>query len=173
MYEYTYPGTRVVETSNTNNGWGPLVASIVGGVVGYVVGRNNNGCGNNFFGNGGCGGNNCGGNGYNGGCQTCFQQGEYAGESRAADNFIAQKVNGLENMLVAMNNDMKDQRINDLVAKNQALETRMLVNETTGGIACQLGQVNRTLDSVTTGCGFKSYPGCERSFCGGGYNGGF
>lgn len=165
MYEYTYPGTRVVETSNTNNGWGPLVASIVGGVVGYVVGRNNNGCGNNWI------GNNCGNNGWNGGCQTCFQQGEYAGESRAADNFIAQKVNGIENRLVDMQIGMKDQRINDLVAKNQSLETRQLILETSMPLSCQVGQVNRTLDSVTTGCGFKAYPGCNNGCGGNGYNG--
>jgi hypothetical protein len=32
-------------------------------------------------------------------------------------------------------------------------------------IVSQLGQINRTLDSVTTGCGFKSYPGggCGRN----------
>ena len=108
MTEYTtYPRT-FVETAQGNNGWGPLVASIVGAAVGYVIGRNNNGCGNNGWNNGNCGGN---------GCQTCFQQGEYSGESRAADNFIAQKVNGIENMLVAMNNDAKDQRISDLLSQ--------------------------------------------------------
>jgi hypothetical protein len=168
MNEYTTYFPRVVETNNTNSGWGPLVASIIGGVVGYVVGRNNNGCGNyNGW------GNNCGGNGFNGGCQTCFQQGEYTGENRAGINYIAQTVNGLESKLVDMQIGMKDQRINDLVAKNQSLETRQLILETSMPLSCQVGQVNRTLDSVTTGCGFKSYPGCERSFCGGGYNGGF
>lgn len=147
MNEYTaYP--RVVETSGVGNGWGPLVSAGIGGVIGYFLGRNNNAPCGNWFGNG------C----YNGG-QTAFQQGEYTGEARAADNYIAQKVNGLENMLVAMNNDFKDQKISEQANKIQSLETRMLVSEATGGIACQVGQVNRTLESVTTGCGFKSYPG--------------
>lgn len=146
-YATVYPRT-VVETSNVGSGWGPIIAAGVGGVIGYFLGRNNNGCGNNC-------GNNCG----NPGGQTAFQQGEYAGEARAADNFIATQVNKLENMLVAMNNDAKDQRIADLTAKTQALETRQLIVETTGPISCQLGQVNRTLESVTTGCGIKSYPG--------------
>jgi hypothetical protein len=160
MNEYTtYPGTHVVETSGS--GWSPLVAGGIGALVGWIAGRNTGPGWNNWNG-GGCGGGYWGGNG---GCQTCFQQGEYAGESRAADNFIAQKVNGLENMLVAMNNNMKDQRINDLVAKNQSLETRQLILETSMPLSCQLGQVNRTLDSVTTGCGFKSYPGCNNG-CG-------
>ena len=145
MNEY-YPNPRVVETSGTGNIWGPLVAAGVVGLFGYFIGRNNNGCNN-----GPC----CGGNSG----QTVFQQGEYAGEGRAADNFVANQVNKLENMLVAMNNDMKDQRISEQAGKIQSLETRMLVSEATGGIACQLGQVNRTLDSVTTGCAFKSYPG--------------
>lgn len=154
MNEYTaYP--HVVETSSVGNGWAPLIAAGFGGVVGYFLGRNNNGCGN------GCG------NGCNG--QTAFQQGEYTGEARAADNFIAQKVNTLENMLVAMNNDAKDQRIAELTAKTQALETRQLVIETTGPLGCQLGQVNRTLESVTTGCGFKSYPSYPGRNCGNGY----
>ena len=60
----------------------------------------------------------------------------------------------------------KDQRIADLTAKTQALETRQLIIETTGPLSCQLGQVNRTLDSVSTGCGFKTYPGCSRNNCG-------
>ncbi len=166
MYEYTYPGPRVVETTSTNNGWGPLVASIVGGVVGYVVGRNNNGCNNN-----GWNGNYCGNNGWNGGCQTCFQQGEYTGENRAGINYIAQTVNGLESKLIDMQIGMKDQRINDLVAKNQSLETRQLILETSMPLSCQVGQVNRTLDSVTTGCGFKAYPGCNNGCGGNGYNG--
>ena len=165
MYEYTYPGTRVVETTQTNNGWGPLVASIVGGVVGYVVGRNNNGCGGNWN------GNNCGNSWNGGGCQTCFQQGEYTGENRAGINYIAQTVNGLENKLIDMQIGMKDQRINDLVAKNQSLETRQLILETSMPLSCQVGQVNRTLDSVTTGCGFKAYPGCNNGCGGNGYNG--
>lgn len=148
MSEYYYP--RAVESSNCGMG-GSWLAAVVAGVVGYVVGRNNN-CGNNC--NNGCG-NGCGNNG-----QTTFQQGEYAGEARAADNYIAQKVNGLENMLVAMNNDAKDQRINDLIARNQALETRQLIVETAGPIACGINQVNRTLDSAGTGCGFRSYPAC-------------
>ena len=146
MSEYYYP--RAVE-SNCGMG-GSWLAAVVAGVVGYVVGRNNNGCGWNN----GCG-NGCG----NGG-QTTFQQGEYAGEARAADNFIAQKVNGLENMIVALNNDSKDQRIADLTARNQALETRQLIVETTGPIACGINQVNRTLDAASNGCGFRSYPAC-------------
>lgn len=155
MNEYAtmYP-RPVIETSNNGvgNGWGPIIAAGVGGVIGYFLGRNNNGCGNGYGNPGG---------------QTAFQQGEYAGESRAADNFIATQVNKLENMLVAMNNDVKDQRIADLTAKTQALETRQLIVETTGPISCQLGQVNRTLESVTTGCGFKSYPGGRN--CGNGF----
>jgi hypothetical protein len=133
---------------------GSWLAAVVAGVVGYVVGRNNNGCGNwNNCGNGGCGG---------GGGQTTFQQGEYAGEARAADNYIAQEVNGLKNMVVAMSSEAKDQRIADLVARNQALETRQLLVETAGPIACGVNQVNRTLDAATTGAGFTSYPGCKK-----------
>lgn len=162
MNEYTtYPGTHVVETSGS--GWSPLVAGGIGALVGWIAGRNTGPGWNNWNGwnGGGCGGGYWGGNG---GCQTCFQQGEYTGENRAGINYIAQELNGTRNMLVALSNDMKDQRINDLVAKNQSLETRMLVQESVGGVACQLGQVNRTLDSVTTGCGFKSYPGCNNGF---------
>lgn len=147
MSEYIYYPPRSADAP-AGGGWTTVISAIVGGVVGYFAGRNNN-CGNN------CNGNGCG----NGG-QTVFQQGEYAGEGRAADNFIAQKVNGLENMLVAMNNDAKDQRINDLIARNQALETRQLIVETAGPIACGINQVNRTLDAAGTGCGFKSYPAC-------------
>jgi hypothetical protein len=150
MNEYATYYARPAESTAIGNGWGPMISAIVGGVVGYFVGRNNNGCNN------GCG-NGCG----NGG-QTAFQQGEYTGEARAADNFIAQKVNGLENMIVALSNDSKDQRIADLVARNQALETRQLIVETAGPIACGVNQVNRTLDAATTGAGFTSYPGCKK-----------
>jgi hypothetical protein len=124
-------------------------------VVGYFAGRNNN-CGNwNNCGNGwGCGGG--------GGGQTTFQQGEYSGENRAGINYIAQEVNGLKNTVVAMSNGAKDQRIADLVARNQALETRQLLVETAGPIACGVNQVNRTLDAATTGAGFTSYPGCKK-----------
>lgn len=146
MNEYATYYARPTESTAIGNGWGPMFAAIVGGVVGYFVGRNNNGC-NNGCGNGG---------------QTAFQQGEYTGESRAADNYIAQEVNGLKNMVVAMSSDAKDQRIADLVARNQALETRQLLVETAGPIACGVNQVNRTLDAATTGAGFTSYPGCKK-----------
>lgn len=148
MSEYIYyPPRNADYCSGNGGGWTTVISAIVGGVVGYFAGRNNN-CGNGWN-------NGCGNNG-----QTTFQQGEYAGEARAADNFIAQKVNGIENMLVTMNNDAKDQRINDLIARNQALETRQLIVETAGPIACGINQVNRTLDAAGTGCGFKSYPAC-------------
>ena len=148
MNEYAnYP--RVVESTGNASGWTAVIAAGVGGVLGYLFGRGNNG-------NGGCSGG--------GGCQTCFQQGEYTGENRAGINYIAQTVNGLGNKVDAMNNDLKDQRINDLVAKNQSLETQLLVRGATDSISCQVGQVNRTLDSVVTGCGIKSYPGCNNGF---------
>lgn len=151
MNEYTtYPRT-VVETNNgIGNGWGPLVAAGVGGVLGYFFGRNNNGCNN------GCG---------HGGNQTCFQEGEYVGENRAGINFIAQEVNKNNNAIVALASEMNQNRINDLVAKNQALETQLLIKGATDGIACQVAQVNRTLDAATTGAGFTSYPGCKKN-CG-------
>ena len=146
-YIYTYP-PRMAETGS-GGGWTTVIAAIVGGVVGYFAGGRNNGCGWNGC-NNGCG---------NGG-QTTFQQGEYAGEARAADNFIAQEVNGLKNMVVAMSSEAKDQRIADLTARNQALETRQLIVETAGPIACGVNQVNRTLDAASNGCGFRSYPAC-------------
>jgi hypothetical protein len=151
MSEYFYYPPRSADyCSGNGGGWTTVFSAIVGGVVGYFAGSRN-GCNGNW--------NGCG-NGCNNGGQTVFQQGEYAGEGRAADNFIAQKVNGLENMLVAMNNDAKDQRINDLIARNQALETRQLIVETAGPIACGVNQVNRTLDAAGAGCGFRSYPAC-------------
>jgi hypothetical protein len=148
MNEYYYP--RAVESSNCGMG-GSWLAAVVAGVVGYVVGRNNNGCGWNGCGNG------CG----NGG-QTTFQQGEYAGENRAGINFIAQEVNKNNNAIVALASEMNQSRIADLVAKNQALETQLLIKGATDGIACQVAQVNRTLDAATTGAGFTSYPGCKK-----------
>lgn len=148
MSEYYYP--RAVESSNCGMG-GSWLAAVVAGVVGYVVGRNNNGCGWNGC-NNGCG---------NGG-QTTFQQGEYAGENRAGINFIAQEVNKSNNAIVALAAEMNQNRINDLVAKNQALETQLLIKGATDGIACQVAQANRTLDAATTGTGFTSYPGCKK-----------
>lgn len=152
MTEFTtYPRTVVETNSGVGNGWGPLFAAGVGGVLGYFFGRNNN--------------NNCGGSCNGGGCQTCFQEGEYVGENRAGINYIAQEVNKNNNAIVSLAAEMSQNRINDLVAKNQALETQLLLKGATDGLACQLGQINRTLDSVTTGCGFKSYPGggCGRN----------
>lgn len=144
MYEYSgYP--RMCE-SGVGNGWSSLVAAGVGGVLGYFFGRNNNG---------GCGTGNAG-------CQTCFQQGEYTGENRAGINYIAQEVNKNNNAIVALAAEMNQNRINDLVAKNQALETQLLIKGATDGIACQVAQANRTLDAATTGTGFTSYPGCPK-----------
>lgn len=148
MNEYTsYPATRVVETSN--NGWGPLLASVIGGVVGYVVGRSNNACAN------GCA-NACSANG---GCQTCFQQGEYTGENRAGINYIAQTANAALKAVGDLGDRIDQRAIAEKDARIQALENRLLIQEASGVTHCQLGQINRTLDSVTTGCGFKSYPG--------------
>jgi hypothetical protein len=152
MNEYIYP--RSVDTP-AGGGWTTVISAIVGGVVGYFAGRNNN-CGNwNNCGNG-CG---CGGGG---GGQTAFQQGEYTGENRAGINFIAQEVNKNNNAIVALASEMNQSRIADLVAKNQALETQLLIKGATDGIACQVAQVNRTLDAATTGAGFTSYPGCKK-----------
>ena len=150
MNEYASYYARPAESTAIGNGWGPMISAIVGGVVGYFVGRNNNGCNN------GCG-SGCG----NGG-QTAFQQGEYTGENRAGINFIAQEVNKNNNAIVALAAEMNQNRINDLVAKNQALETQLLIKGATDGIACQVAQVNRTLDAATTGAGFTSYPGCKK-----------
>ena len=150
MTEYmSYPRTVVETNSGVGNGWGPLVAAGVGGVLGYFFGRNNNNCN---------GSGNCGG-----GCQTCFQQGEYTGENRAGINFIAQEVNKNNNAIVALASEMSSNRINDLVAKNQALETQLLLKGATDNIACQVSQVNRTLEAATTGTGFKAYPGCKNN----------
>jgi hypothetical protein len=148
MNEYIYP--RSVDTP-AGGGWTTVISAIVGGVVGYFAGRNNN-CGN---------WNNCG-NGCGNGGQTAFQQGEYTGENRAGINFIAQEVNKSNNAIVALASEMNQSRIADLVAKNQALETQLLIKGATDGIACQVAQVNRTLDAATTGVGFTSYPGCKK-----------
>ena len=151
MYEYSYP--RVVENNSCGmgSGWLPV---LVGGFVGYFFGRGN-GCGGGWGGSGCCNGNG----------QTQFQQGEYTGENRAGINFIAQEVNKSNNAIVALAAEMNQNRINDLVAKNQALETQLLIKGATDGIACQVAQVNRTLDAATTGAGFTSYPGCPKQ-CG-------
>lgn len=150
MYTTSYPA---VETVRTSDGWGPLLAGGVGGVIGYFVGRNNGfgpGCGA-AYGTVPAGG------------QTVFQQGEYAGEARAADNFIAQKVNGLDAKIDALATAFAQQKITDQAQEISALKTEKLIQ----AVGCRqdnaLDQILQLLSSVVTGCGVKSYP----SRCGG------
>ena len=131
-----------------NNGWSALFAAGVGAVGGYLLARNN--------GAGGWNGN-CG-NG--GGCQTCFQQGEYTGENRAGINFIAQTVNGNSNAIKALGDTLMSQKITDQANEIQALKTQQIVQNVGCVTNSQLSQVNHTLNSIVTGCGVKSYPGC-------------
>ena len=129
-----------------NNGWSALFAAGVGAVGGYLLARNN--------------GNGCGGNGYAGGCQTCFQQGEYTGENRAGINYIAQTVNGNSNAIKALGDTLMSQKITDQANEIQALKTQQIVQNVGCVTNSQLSQVNHTLNSIVTGCGVKSYPGC-------------
>ena len=105
-----------------------------------------------YRGNGNCG------NG--GGCQTCFQQGEYTGENRAGINYIAQTVNGNSNAIKALGDTLMSQKITDQANEIQALKTQQIVQNVGCVTNSQLSQVNHTLNSIVTGCGVKSYPGC-------------
>ena len=146
MYGRNYYDGSCVNSGN--NGWSALFAAGVGAVGGYLLARNN---GN------GWNGNNCG-NG--GGCQTCFQQGEYTGENRAGINYIAQTVNGNSNAIKALGDTLMSQKITDQANEIQALKTQQIVQNVGCVTNSQLSQVNHTLNSIVTGCGVKSYPGC-------------
>jgi hypothetical protein len=146
MYGRNYYDGGCVNSGN--NGWSALFAAGVGAVGGYLLARNN--------GAGGWNGN-CG-NG--GGCQTCFQQGEYTGENRAGINYIAQTVNGNSNAIKALGDTLMSQKITDQANEIQALKTQQIVQNVGCVTNSQLSQVNHTLNSIVTGCGVKSYPGC-------------
>lgn len=146
MYGRTYYDGGCV--NNGNNGWSALFAAGVGAVGGYLLARNN---GANGW-NGNCG------NGS--GCQTCFQQGEYTGENRAGINYIAQTVNGNSNAIKALGDTLMSQKITDQANEIQALKTQQIVQNVGCVTNSQLSQVNHTLNSIVTGCGVKSYPGC-------------
>lgn len=151
----SYP--QIVETSPVGSGWSPLIAAGVGGVIGYFVGRNNGPCGGPA-GGWGYGSPACG--------QTVFQQGEYTGESRAADNFIAQTVNGLSNKLDALTNSMAQQKITDQANEIQALKTQQLIQGVNCAQSTQLTQILQLLSSIVTGCGVKAYTNNCGNVCG-------
>lgn len=145
-----------------SNGWSALFAAGAGIAGGYLLARNTNGWNNGFaypyaapFVAGAVG--TCAANS---GCQTCFQQGEYTGENRAGINYIANVVNANSKAIADLGNTLAQQKITDQANEIQALKTQQIVQ----GIGCvtnsQLAQVNNTLNSIVTGCGVKSYPGC-------------
>ena len=145
MYGRNYYDGGCVNSGN--NGWSALFAAGVGAVGGYLLARNN---GNGW--NGNCGGAS--------GCQTCFQQGEYTGENRAGINYIAQTVNGNSNAIKALGDTLMSQKITDQANEIQALKTQQIVQNVGCLTNSQLGQISNTLNSIVTGCGVKSYPGC-------------
>lgn len=133
---------------SSSNGWGPLWGAVIGGIGGYLVGRNNT------F------GGSCGGAVVNGGCQTCFQQGEYTGENRAGINFIAQQSNANAQLIREGFAALNQQKINDQANEIAALRTQAIVNAVGCQTNSQLTQVNNTLNSIVTGCGVRSYSSC-------------
>ena len=141
MYGRTYEGG-----CGTGSGWSALFAAGVGAVGGYLLARNSNGY------NGG----NCGG----GNCQTCFQQGEYTGENRAGINYIANEVNANGKAIAELGNTLAQQKITDQANEIQALKTQQIVQNVGCVTNSQLGLISNTLNSIVTGCGVKSYPGC-------------
>lgn len=150
-------------------GWPALWGAVIGGVGGYLVGRNN--------GFGGCNApaatmawNGCN---TSGGCQTCFQQGEYTGENRAGINFIAQKVTNNEDQILAVNANvnaqfaaLRDQKIADLMAEKAALQTQAVVSNTACITNNKLDLIVQALNGITTGCAVRSVPACPSSCCG-------
>ena len=129
-----------------NNGWSALFAAGVGAVGGYLLARNN---GN---------GNGCGGS--NNSCQTCFQEGEYVGENRAGINYIANVVNANGKAIADLGTTLAQQKITDQANEIQALKTQQIVQNVGCVTNSQLGLIANTLNSIVTGCGVKSYPGC-------------
>lgn len=108
-------------TNNTGSGWGPLWGAVIGGIGGYLVGKNN------AFGNGF---GSCGNAMQGGGCQTCFQQGEYTGENRAGLNFIAQQPNANAQLIREGFAAINQQKITDQANEIQALRTQAIVSPT-------------------------------------------
>jgi hypothetical protein len=132
---------------NQSSGWGALFAAGVGAVGGYLLARNNN------LANGGtCGTCN--------GSQTPFQQGEYTGENRAGINYIAQTVNANSKAIAELGTTLANRKIAEQADEIQALKTQQIVQNVGCVTNGQLAQVNHTLNSIVTGCGVKSYPGC-------------
>lgn len=153
------------ETS-TSSGWPALWGAVIGGVGGYLVGRNSGGP--NHAAPGAFVAGELAGGAV--GRQTCFQEGEYAGENRAGINYIAQKVTGNENRIEAVNQNLNDkfqallqQKISDQAARIATLE----MNAAVGASACQtqrtLDLIAQRLDGITTGCAVRSVPACPNS----------
>ena len=111
----------------------------------YLLARNNN------LANGG---------GACNGSQTPFQQGEYTGENRAGINYIAQTVNANSKAIAELGTTLADRKIAEQADEIQALRTQQVVQNVGCITNSQLAQVNNTLNSIVTGCGVKSYPGC-------------
>lgn len=157
MYGRPYYDGGYSGCDSRSNGWSALFAAGAGIAGGYLLARNNNGWNN------GCGGGYAfpaGACNAGGGCQTCFQQGEYTGENRAGINYIANIVNANSKAIADLGNTLAQQKITDQANEIQALKTQQIVQ----GIGCatngQLAQISNTLNSIVTGCGVKAYSGC-------------
>ena len=151
MYGRTYYNDGCYNGCDSrSNGWSALFAAGVGAVGGYLLARNNGNPYNAY--NGSCGAV--------AGCQTCFQQGEYTGENRAGINYIANEVNANGKAIAELGNTLAQQKITDQANEIQALKTQQIVQNVGCVTNSQLSQVNHTLNSIVTGCGVKSYPGC-------------
>jgi hypothetical protein len=69
-------------------------------------------------------------------------------------------VNGNSNAIKALGDTLMSQKITDQANEIQALKTQQIVQNVGCVTNSQLSQVNHTLNSIVTGCGVKSYPGC-------------